>query len=146
MQRRLVVALCAVLVAATATPLPYWAQPRHLNLLDRPYGGAKLLANVTWTRLYFATEALGTYAMSPMLGFAGTQLLASWKLAARDEDQAGQKVMWAASADGVTWYPGDRGDGSNVLFPSMNATENPSVALFAEPLVTVNGQIGRAHV
>ena len=46
--------------------------------------------------------------------------------------------MWAQSADGVTWATSSDGR-SNELFPSMNATENPRVALFAEPTLLING-------
>jgi hypothetical protein len=77
--------------------------------------------------------------MSPMIGFLNNQLLASWKLSPTDEDQAGQKIMWAASRDGTTWETSNS-DGTNVLFPSMNSTENPQVALFAEPFLLIGGR------
>jgi hypothetical protein len=123
--------------AAQPGVLPYWALP-GLDPFVWPYGGAGLLANVTWTRLYLATPAVGTYAMSPMLSYLNGRFLASYKLSPSDEDQPGQKVMWSQSTDGVTWTPTGS---SNVLFPSMNSTENPRVALFAEPSIWVNGHV-----
>ncbi len=117
--------LIAMAGLAQSLALPYWAQP-FLDPLIQPYGGSHLLPNVSWTRLYFATPAVGTYAMSPMLGLLGNQLLASWKLAPTDEDQPGQKIMWAGSLDGITWQTAGS-DGSNVLFPAMNSSENPGV-------------------
>jgi hypothetical protein len=54
------------------------------------------------------------------------------------QDQPGQKVMWSATADGVTWS--STNTTTNVLFPSMNSTQNPGVALFAEPALYINGR------
>ena len=77
--------------------------------------------------------------MSPMLSFLNNRFLASWKLSVSDEDEPGQRVMWAQSNDGSMWTT--TSDGSNVLFPSMNSTENPRVALFAEPSLLLNGRV-----
>ena len=135
--------LAAALVgtAAAAARLPSWQQP-FLDPLVPPYGGAPLLSNNTrWTRLFYGSLApgAGAYAMSPMLSFLNGRLLASWKLSVSDEDEPGQRVMWAQSDDGVSWTTAS--DGSNVLFPSMNASENPRVALFAEPSLLIGGRV-----
>lgn len=53
------------------------------------------------------------------------------------QDQPGQKVVWSASYDGISWTPTNTT--ANELFPSMNSTQNPGVALFAEPAIVVNG-------
>lgn len=121
--------------------LPSWQQP-YLDPLIPPYGGASLLSNNTqWTRLFYGNTNAGSgaYAMSPMLSFLNNRFLASWKLSVSDEDEPGQRVMWAQSNDGSTWTT--TSDGSNVLFPSMNSTENPRVALFAEPSLLLNGRV-----
>ena len=139
-------------VAASAAPsspssaaggaLPSWQQP-FLDPLIPPYGGARLLSNRTvWQRLFMGSTAVGAYAMSPMLGFSpSVGFLASWKLSAADEDEPGPKIMYAYSADGATWLPSDASDGRNVLFPSMNSSENPRVALFAEPPLLLDGRM-----
>ena len=127
--------------SALAARLPSWQQPL-LDPLVPPYGGAQLLSNRTrWTRLFYGSLApgAGAYAMSPMLSFLNGRLLASWKLSVSDEDEPGQRVMWAQSDDGVTWTTAS--DGSNELFPSMNASENPRVALFAEPSLLIGGRV-----
>ena len=121
--------------------LPSWQQP-FLDPLVPPYGGASLLSNNTqWTRLFYGSldPGAGAYAMSPMLSFLNNRFLATWKLSVSDEDEPGQRVMWAHSNDGTTWTT--TSDGSNVLFPSMNSTENPRVALFAEPSLLLNGRV-----
>ena len=76
--------------------------------------------------------------MSPMLSYLNGSFLASWKLAAQSEDQAGQKIMAAQSRDGLTWTPAANGA---LLFPSMNSSENPRIALFAEPSLLNNGRV-----
>jgi len=108
-----------------------------------PYGGATILSNRTvWTRLFYGTLQPGTgaYAMSPMLSFLNGRFLASWKLSVSDEDEPGQRVMWAQSDDGTTWTTSSDGV-SNELFPRMNSSENPRVALFAEPTLLLNGRV-----
>lgn len=107
-----------------------------LDPLIQPYGGAALLSNRTaWTRLYFATPDIGTYAMSPMLSYLNGRFLASWKLSPSGEDEPGQRVMHAQSTDGVSWTPGGE------LFPRMNSTESPRVALFAAPTLWLRGRV-----
>ena len=76
--------------------------------------------------------------MSPMLSYLNNRFLATWKLSVSDEDEPGQRVMWAQSIDGTSWTTSS--DGTNVLFPSMNSSENPKVALFAEPSLLLNGE------
>ena len=131
-----------IVVVAAAASFPSWQQPL-LNPLIPPYGGARLLSNeTTWTRLFFGTLQPGTgaYAMSPMLSFLNGRFLATWKLSVSSEDEPGQRVMWAQSSDGVAWTTSSDGR-SNELFPSMNATENPRIALFAEPSLLINGRV-----
>lgn len=77
--------------------------------------------------------------MSPMLSYFNGRFLATWKLSVSSEDEPGQRVMWAQSGDGATWETAD--GSSNELFPSMNSTENPRVALFAEPTLLLNGRV-----
>lgn len=135
--RPLPVMLCALAHAS----FPSWRQP-FLDPLIPPYGGAKLLSNATrWLRLFYGTLKPGTgaYAMSPMLSFLNDRFLATWKLSVSSEDEPGQRVMWAQSFDGVSWVTAS--DGSNELFPSMNSTENPRVALYAEPTLFINGRV-----
>jgi hypothetical protein len=67
-----------------SVPLPFWNQP-FLDPLVFPYGGAPLLANVTWQRVYFAEPAIGTYAMSPMLDYFGSFLMVWYKLSPENE-------------------------------------------------------------
>ena len=138
----LAAAASAFVALASAGPLPSWQQP-FLDPFVPPYGGARLLSNRTvWQRLFMGSTAVGAYAMSPMLGFdPSVGFLASWKLSATDEDEPGQKIMFAHSADGDVWLPANASDGRNVLFPSMNASENPRVALFAEPPLLLNGRM-----
>lgn len=136
---RLFFLLLSFAVFSWGAPVPYWSQP-FLDPLIVPYGGAQLLANVSWQRLYFATSAVGVNAMSPMLSFLNGRFFASWKLSYGPEDAPGQKVMYAASSDGVSWLPGSV-DGTNVAFPPMNSSENPGVALFAEPTLFINGRV-----
>jgi len=126
--------------SSSSSSFPSWQQP-FLNPLISPYGGATLLSNRTeWTRLFFGTlnPGTGAYAMSPMLSYLNNRFLATWKLSVSDEDEPGQRVMWAQSIDGTSWTTSS--DGSNVLFPSMNSSENPKVALFAEPSLLLNGE------
>lgn len=133
--------LSALLAAPTRGGFPSWQQP-FLDPLIPPYGGATLLSNETvWTRLFFGSlnPGTGAYAMSPMLSFINNRFLATWKLSVSDEDEPGQRVMWAQSSDGVAWTTSS--DGTNTLFPSMNASENPRVALFAEPTLSINGRV-----
>ena len=136
-------ALLTLGAASTAlAAFPSWQQP-FLDPLVPPYGGAPLLSNdTTWTRLFYGTLQPGTgaYAMSPMLSFLNGRFLATWKLSVSSEDEPGQRVMWAQSTDGVSWDTSSDGR-SNELFPSMNATENPRVALFAEPTLLINGRV-----
>jgi hypothetical protein len=137
---RAILLFCAL--STGASRLPTWQQA-FLDPLVPPFGGAALLSNATaWTRLFFGTLKPGTgaYAMSPMLSFLNGRFLASWKLSVSDEDEPGQRVMWAQSEDGVAWTTSSDGR-SNELFPSMNASENPRVALFAEPSLLVNGHV-----
>jgi hypothetical protein len=135
---RAALAAAAIAALGVAQRLPYWAQPL-LDPLIFPYGGAQLLNGTEWTRLYFAVPELGTYAMSPMIGLVnGNVLLASYKLSPMNEDQPGQKVMWTMSTNGVNWT--DTTQGTNVLFPSMNSTQSPDIALFAEPPIVINGR------
>jgi hypothetical protein len=97
----------AILAAPSLARLPSWQQP-FLDPLVPPYGGAPLLSNATtWTRLYFGTlrPGAGAYAMSPMLSFLNGRFLATWKLSVADEDEPGQRVMYAQSDDGVAWTP-----------------------------------------
>ena len=137
--RRLLAALPLALASAL---LPSWQQP-FLDPLIPPYGGARLLSNATtWTRLFFGTlnPGTGAYAMSPMLSYLNGRFLATWKLSRSDEDEAGQRVMYAQSSDGVAWQTSSDGR-SNELFPRMNSSENPRVALFAEPTLLLNGRV-----
>lgn len=76
--------------------------------------------------------------MAPMFGFYDGQFLATWKNSPTDEDQPGQRIMYAQSTDGVNWTATD--DGQNILFPSMNTTTMPT-ALFAEPPLYINGHM-----
>ena len=134
-------ALLAALPLAAAQ-LPSWQQP-FLDPLVPPYGGAPLLSNrTTWTRLYYGSLApgAGAYAMSPMLSYLNGRFLASWKLSVADEDEPGQRVMYAQSDDGAAWRTSSDGR-SNELFPRMNSSENPRVALFAEPAVLLSGRV-----
>jgi len=132
----------ALLAAPSLARLPSWQQP-FLDPLVPPYGGAPLLSNATtWTRLYFGTlrPGAGAYAMSPMLSFLNGRFLATWKLSVADEDEPGQRVMYAQSDDGVAWRTSSDG-ASNELFPRMNSSESPRVALFAEPALLLNGRV-----
>jgi hypothetical protein len=134
--------LLAALLPLTAARLPSWQQP-FLDPLIPPYGGAPLLSNATtWTRLFFGSLAPGTgaYAMSPMLSFLNGRFLATWKLSVADEDEPGQRVMYAQSDDGVSWRTSSDGV-SNELFPRMNSSESPRVALFAEPTLLLGGRV-----
>lgn len=74
-----------------------------------------------------------------MISFLNGRFLATWKLSHVNEDEPGQRVMWAQSEDGLAWDTAS--DGSNEIFPSMNASENPKVALFAEPSLYINGRV-----
>ena len=133
--------LSLILLDVHAAPFPSWQQPL-LDPLIPPYGGATLLSTETkWTRLFYGTLQPGTgaYAMSPMLSFLDGMFLATWKLSVSNEDEPGQRVMWAQSSDGDSWVT--TSDGSNELFPSMNASDNPRVALFAEPTLLINGRV-----
>ena len=130
--------------AAAAAPagFPSWQQP-FLDPLLPPYGGAPLLSPATtWQRLFYGTLEPGTgaYAMSPMLSYLNGNFLASWKLSVASEDEPGQRVMYAQSSDGVAWRTSSDGR-SNELFPGMNSSENPRVALFAEPTLLLNGRV-----
>ena len=134
--------LLALPALAAGARLPSWQQP-FLDPLIAPYGGAGLLSpDTVWTRLFFGTLQPGTgaYAMSPMLSFLNGRFLASWKLSVSDEDEPGQRVMWAQSDDGVAWTTSSDGV-SNELFPRMNSSESPRVALFAEPSLLINGRV-----
>ena len=125
-------------IATSSADLPNWGMP-VLDPLKIPYGGAPVLQNASWARLYFGTADVGLNAMSPMLSFLNGAFLATWKLSQNGEDSPGQKVMFAQSADGKSWTPSASGD--NVMFPSMNSSENPGVALFAEPTLYLNGRV-----
>jgi hypothetical protein len=137
--------LCAavLLLLGTATTtsvaqpeLPSWTAP-VLDPLEFPYGGARPLANVTLTRLFFAVPEIGTYNMSPMLDYFFGMFHALWKCSPRDEDQAGQRVLYSHSSDGRAWTPTD---GTNEAFPNMSTTAKPA-ALFAEPFLHINGRV-----
>lgn len=134
----IIISSSSLVKAQSSPPLPYWDMP-FLDPFINPFGGASMLSNFTsWTRLYLATPELGTYAMSPMISFLNGYFLGSWKLSPQDEDQPGQKIMWSMSTDGINWTPTD---GTNVLFPPMNSTQSPRIALFAEPSIYINGHV-----
>ncbi len=65
-----------------------------------PWDGAPTVPGITYTRLFFATPANGMYNHAAMIDAHNGKLLAWWKNAPRDEDSAGQRVLFAASADG----------------------------------------------
>lgn len=122
--------------AAPGAPrLPNWAQP-FLDPLIFPYGGAALLNGTAWTRLYYGVPG-AMNAMAPMISFLDGAFLASWKISPLDEDAPGQHVLYARSTDGATWTA------PAVLFPPMNSSESPRVALFAEPALLLGG--GRVY-
>lgn len=123
-------------VASCSALLPSWTAIK-LDPLKPPYGGATPVANRTHSRLYKAVPEIGTYNMSPMIDYHAGQLLAMWKCALQDEDQAGQHILFSQSLDGATWTPTD---GKNILFPNMSTTAN-RVALFAEPALHINGRV-----
>ena len=107
-------------------------------LLDHEvYGGVLPVNGTIYTRLMLATPELGTYNHAPMLSYHNGLFLASWKNSPQDEDQNGQRVLYSQSSDGTNWTSTD---GLNILFPNMSSTSNPSVALFAEPAVILNGR------
>ena len=114
-------------------PLPYWSQP-FLDPLIFPYGGATLVNGTKWTRLYFGLPG-AMNAMAPMISYLGGAFLASWKLSPLDEDAPGQHVMYSRSTDGLTWSQ------PAVLFPPLNSSESPRVALFAEPTIMLGGRV-----
>ena len=124
--------------ATAALRLPHRTYP-ILDPLKQPFGGAQLAANVTHTRLLFATKDIGTYNMAPMIDYHDGQLLAWWKNSPTDEDQAGQKILYSQSLDGKTWTTPGSGAWDRPLFPNMSTT-GYHAALFAEPMLHINGR------
>ena len=140
----LLLLLLALAVRCSSAQAPSW-NTVQLDPLVFPYGGAELLNSTKWTRLYFATPEVGQYAMSPMISYLNSAFLATWKVAPKNEDQPGQLIRFAQSVDGETWInistSGVALDAPGILFPSMNSTENPGVALFAEPSLYLNKHV-----
>jgi len=98
-----------------------------------------------YTELFWATKLAGTYNHAAMIAYHDDQLLVSFKNSPKDEDQDGQRVLYTQSVDGgATFTPLDTVNtncSAFELFPSMNSSSNPKVALFATPHLILNGRM-----
>lgn len=143
------------LVAPVLAALPSWQQP----VLDplKPFGGSTLIPNVSSTRVFYSTPVIGTYNHAVMLAQLDDQMIVMWKNSPTDEvrwsgvafvcwdatqvapqDEPGQRVLFSQSFDAVTWSPVTA---DSILFPSMNSSQSPRVALFAGPPLTIHGHL-----
>ena len=99
-----------------------------------PWGGASNVPNTTYSRIFYATPSIGSYNHAAMIDFHYSQFLATWKNAPKDEDSAGQRILYSQSVDGVNWTT------PSILFPNIS-TNNFPVHLFAEPALHINGNL-----
>lgn len=123
-------ALSAIGLASTQQ-LPSWTA----QILDpnKTMGGAAMIPGSQYVRLYEADPVVGTYSHGAMIDYHDGMFAASWKCSPSDEDQAGQRVLYAQSIDGLDWTaPAE-------LFPNVSTSSNPA-HLFAEPFLHLNGR------
>lgn len=122
-------------------PRPSWTAPKGDP--KKPVGGWEFVPNATYTLVYNATPAIGTYNHAAMITF-GAEIqdkplfTLSWKNSPVNEDSPGQRILVSQSYDGITWTPTD--GSTNILFPNMSTNSNPA-ALFAEPFLYLNGHL-----
>lgn len=100
-------------VAAAALPVPRYSATRPDY--QRPLGGLAPLPHAEHITVFAATEQTGTYNHQPMLARHGGAFHVAWKNSAFNEDQDGQRILYASSADGRNWSQ------AVDLFPSMPA-------------------------
>ena len=70
-----------------------------------------------------------------MIDYHAGRLLLTWKCSPENEDQAGQRVLYSQSSDGVHWTPvssADHGD-SSTMFPNMVRARCPPLPSPALP-------------
>ena len=70
-----------------------------------------------------------------MLDFMAGRYVLSWKNSPSDEDEDGQRVLWATSKDASTW------SAPQVLFPNISAGHACPAAWWAAPWLELNGSI-----
>jgi hypothetical protein len=124
---------------STAAFVPSWL-PGWATVIPNaslPLAGLKQVPGFEPTRVYKATPELGGYNHAAMMLFYQGQMLLTWKNSPRNEDQAGQRVLYSQSLNGVDWTPTD---GTNIMFPNVSTNSNPA-HLFAEPPVVLNGHM-----
>jgi len=120
--------------------IPSWTAPKGDP--NKPVGGWSFVKNATYSIVYNATPALGTYNHAAMITYGAEAndpplFTLSWKNSPVNEDSPGQRILYSQSFDGLTWTPTD---GHNILFPNMSTNSNPA-ALFAEPFLYINGRL-----
>ena len=86
--------------------------------------------------VYHAVPSVGTYNHAVMLDWYDSFFLLTWKNSPRDEDEAGQRILYSTSVDGSTW---SATDGRNIMFPNISTSATPA-ALFAGPAAILNGR------
>jgi hypothetical protein len=72
-----------LLVQPILARLPFWSMP----VLDplKPFGGVTLLSNVTASRVFYSTPALGTYNHAVMFAQLDSHMIVMWKNSPTDE-------------------------------------------------------------
>jgi hypothetical protein len=102
-----------LLVSSSAALVPQYTatQPDY----EKPYGGLQPLPGAEHYTVLTATEAVGTYNHQPMIARHNGAFHVDWKASAYNEDQDGQRVLYASSTDGRTWSE------AVAIFPSMPA-------------------------
>jgi hypothetical protein len=91
---------------------------------------------VSHAEAYHATKESGAYNHGAMIDFHDGNFLLTWKNSPINEDEPGQRILYAQSADGANWT---KTDGTNVMFPSVSSSANPA-ALFAGPTAVISGR------
>mmetsp|Transcript_28547 Transcript_28547/g.71542 ORF Transcript_28547/g.71542 Transcript_28547/m.71542 type:complete len:482 (+) Transcript_28547:123-1568(+) len=138
----LMAGLVATLLGPAAGVHPTWDISGAPNPCDHsqtahPCGFRPLQAgDAVHGEVYRAAAEHGTYNHAAMIDFHDGFFLVTWKNAPRDEEQPGQRVLYATSDDGIFWTPTD---GTNVLFPNVSTTAQPA-HLFAAPSVVLEGR------
>ena len=138
----LVATLSALTVGAATSKRPTWEVKEAPDPCDRSRDthqcGFELLRGdqAVHSLVYGAVPEHGTYNHAAVIDYHDGFFLVTWKNSPRDEEQAGQRVLFATSDDGLQW---SSTDGTNVLFPNVSTTASPA-HLFAEPSLVVEGR------
>eukprot|EP01049_Picozoa_sp_SAG25_P009664 SAG25_NODE_980_length_4429_cov_1.828176_5_plen_489_part_00 len=105
--------LVAAAAAAAARAAPKYTATRPNY--QKPLGGLPQLPGALHFTVFTATPQTGTYNHQPMLARHGGSFHVAWKASAFNEDQDGQRILYASSADGKSWSE------AVDIFPSMPA-------------------------